>query len=486
VINPAAWFHVTATAQLASAVHAAEARAADGDPTGAATALTDAVATATGRLGPDHLDVLAAAHRLAGLHRQVGALPEARRVLESAQDAGRRIHGAAHPLLLSITYELAVVAHELGNAYEASRNFETLRRLGPDALGADHAYVLAAVDHGSGRTPPPAPAPSTVDWPAAAAPAAPGSAAAPGSPAVLGSPTAPGSPALLGSPAAEDGPAAGNGAGVGDGAADGDGAAAVRESTLDVPADGQRRTVVAAVLAGALALALVGIVALVAAVRDDPSERTAGTAAVPLAPPAGAGDAAATIAPEASPTVSGGAPVAGQAAPAPAATSPRAATSTTAPATPGPATIGGRYLIHAAHTGLCVGEGPELFVNSGRTVLGQHPCASASPAITLEAVAPNVYRILLERSGGRGCADVDYGGTGPGLLLAAADCVDGRADQRFTFEPVTAPTAGYRLRSQAGARYCIGVLEGKTQNGVQIMQDDCRGRASEVFILERR
>jgi hypothetical protein len=418
-IDPAACDSVTAT--LASAVHAAEVRAAEGDPSGAATGLAGAVAAATRRLGPDHLDVLAAAYRLAALQRQAGALPEARRVLESAQEVGRRIHGEAHPLLLSITYELAVVAHELGNAYEAGRNFATLRRLGPDVLGADHAYVLAARDHERGLTPVPAPVVSTVD-----------------------------------------------------------------EATPDEPSERGRRTVVAATVAGALALALVGVAALVFMLGHDRTDRSTGTAAAPVVSPSGAGEPADLPSPGPGASGSEGAPVAGAAPPAPAANTPRPSLPAPAPATTGPGTIGGRYLIHAAHTNLCVGEGPELFKNTGRTVLGQHPCASASPAITLEAVAPNVYRILLARPGGQGCADVDYGGTGPGLLLAAQDCVDGRADQRFTWEPVNAPAAGYRLRSVAGAKYCIGVLEGKTQSGVQIMQADCAGRTSEIFTLERR
>ena len=134
---------------------------------------------------------------------------------------------------------------------------------------------------------------------------------------------------------------------------------------------------------------------------------------------------------------------------------------------------------------MCVGLGPELFKDTGRTVLGQHPCGSALPQFSLEPATAGTYRILVTDADGTGCADVDYAGTTEGLLLAAQTCND-KADQRFTFEPVTTPVAGYRLRSVAGSRFCIGVLEGRRQSGVQIMQDTCNGGAHEVFTLERR
>ena len=118
-------------------------------------------------------------------------------------------------------------------------------------------------------------------------------------------------------------------------------------------------------------------------------------------------------------------------------------------------------------------------------MLGQHTCGSSLPQFTIEPVASNAYRILVTDRDGTGCADVDYQGTTEGLLLAAQTC-NGAADQRFTLEPVTTPAAGYRLRSVAGSKFCIGVLEQKQERGVQIMQDTCRGSKAEVFTLERR
>jgi hypothetical protein len=162
-------------------------------------------------------------------------------------------------------------------------------------------------------------------------------------------------------------------------------------------------------------------------------------------------------------------------------TPPRTTSTTTAPQA-----LAGRYQIHAAHTGLCWGLGPELFKDTGRTVLGQHQCGSGLPQFTIESVGTDVYRIVVTDADATGCADVDYAGTTEGLLMAAQSCADGKSDQRFTFEPVSTPVAGYRLRSVAGSRFCIGVLEGKRQNGVQLIQNVCDGGPHQVFTLERR
>jgi hypothetical protein len=152
----------------------------------------------------------------------------------------------------------------------------------------------------------------------------------------------------------------------------------------------------------------------------------------------------------------------------------------------GTTVFSGRYQIRPAHTGLCLGEGPELFKNTRRTVLGQHSCASARPATVLEHVSGNVYRIRLQYSNGARCATVDYGGRGAGLLVAGASCGSSRADQQFRLEPVSSPASGYRMRSVAGgSNLCIGVYQGMTRDGVQIMQDVCGNGRHEVFTLRR-
>ncbi|MEV5544491.1 RICIN domain-containing protein [Saccharopolyspora shandongensis] len=141
--------------------------------------------------------------------------------------------------------------------------------------------------------------------------------------------------------------------------------------------------------------------------------------------------------------------------------------------------------LRLAHTGLCVGEGPEKFVSQERIVLGQHDCASAFPPITLEPVADG-YRLLLQHpTKGTGCVTVDYGGTNTDVLLTGAQCEDDRADQRFTFEQVSAPAAGYRMHSVAGAQWCIGVFQRSTDPGAQLVQQLCDGGPHQVFTLNR-
>ncbi|RSD17162.1 RICIN domain-containing protein [Amycolatopsis eburnea] len=168
----------------------------------------------------------------------------------------------------------------------------------------------------------------------------------------------------------------------------------------------------------------------------------------------------------------------------------QAAPSPTTPATsaaPASAKAGpptGPARMRLAHTGLCVGEGTEKFVPGERIVLGQQDCATAAPPMSVEAVDGG-YRLLLHSpDNGEGCVTVDYGGTNAEVLLAGDNCEPGRADQRFTFEPVTAPTPGYLLKSAAGAKWCIGVYQGSSEAGVQLIQGPCDGGPHQVFLVE--
>lgn len=411
--------------ELETAVSAAENQAAGGNLTGARELLADAVRMGSTALGPDHLDVLAAQARLAAVHRELGAPHEARRVLETVLEMGHRVHGVAHPQLLPVSYDLAVLAHELGNAYEAGKNFRLLTKWGPDVLGADHPHVLSARRYLGEDVPGDIDAPPPLPLPPVG-------------------PIAPGDAILRGP-------------------------APVRRNRFPVTA----------AVAG---MALLALVATVVAVWVIP-ERDTGTApplrAAPVAPAPTSSVSAGTSAPPSPSLSASGSGIALPGAGGGVKTPPRSVPGAT------PTPLSGRYFIHAGHTNMCLGLGPELFVNSGRTVMGQHPCGSSIPQMRLEPATGNTYKLLVTDSDGTGCADVDYAGTTEGLLLAPRTCND-KPDQRFTFEPVTDPVAGYRLRSVAGSRFCIGVLEGKTQKGVQIMQDHCRNDASEVFTLERR
>lgn len=116
-----------------------------GDLAGARQLLTDMVESAhPPPYGPDHPEVLGAAHLLARLHREAGDPSAARRVLEETLAAAERLRSDTDPLLLALVFELATVADELGNRHEARRNFHRILATGPAALGADHSSVRAA------------------------------------------------------------------------------------------------------------------------------------------------------------------------------------------------------------------------------------------------------------------------------------------------------------------------------------------------------
>lgn len=146
----------------------------------------------------------------------------------------------------------------------------------------------------------------------------------------------------------------------------------------------------------------------------------------------------------------------------------------------------GAYRIHPVSTGLCLGEGPELWKDSGRTVIGQHPCASASPQLLLEHVQGTTYLIKLNHpTYGIGCVTIDEQGRGDGLLLSGANCGSGRTDQRYVIEPVSAPAAGYRIHSATATSYCIGLYQDLTISGNQVLQTRCDGGRGQVFTFER-
>ena len=98
---------MSSSAQLANAVQGARAVAAQGDVRGAFTLLDRALDGATGALGGDDPDVLAATCVLAKFHTDLGELGDARRVLEEGLAAGYHRLGDGHAVMLALSYELA-------------------------------------------------------------------------------------------------------------------------------------------------------------------------------------------------------------------------------------------------------------------------------------------------------------------------------------------------------------------------------------------
>ncbi|CAM3936820.1 RICIN domain-containing protein [Kibdelosporangium persicum] len=144
----------------------------------------------------------------------------------------------------------------------------------------------------------------------------------------------------------------------------------------------------------------------------------------------------------------------------------------------------GAQQIRVAATGMCLGEGPEKFKDTGREVLGQHECASAGPPISIEPAAEGRYQLVLHHpQHGPGCVTIDGGGQYTEVLMAGAPCEAGRPDQEFTFEAVTSPVEGYRLRSVSGAKWCVGVYQNSGEPGVQLIQNPCDNGPHQVFQL---
>jgi hypothetical protein len=68
----------------------------------------------------------------------------ARRLLEEAYAAGQWRLGDADPLMLEISYDLGMVAEELGNRHEARKALARVADTGAAVLGADHWAVARA------------------------------------------------------------------------------------------------------------------------------------------------------------------------------------------------------------------------------------------------------------------------------------------------------------------------------------------------------
>jgi hypothetical protein len=122
----------------------AQALAGSGDLAGARAALEHAVDAGKGTLGEDDPDVLATLHQLARMHQQADDPSAARRVLEEAYAAGQWRLGDSDPLMLEISFDLGVVAEELGNRHEARKAFGRVAGTGAAVLGADHWAVARA------------------------------------------------------------------------------------------------------------------------------------------------------------------------------------------------------------------------------------------------------------------------------------------------------------------------------------------------------
>ncbi|RZQ65891.1 RICIN domain-containing protein [Amycolatopsis suaedae] len=159
------------------------------------------------------------------------------------------------------------------------------------------------------------------------------------------------------------------------------------------------------------------------------------------------------------------------------------------PSAPSALPSDGWYLLRPGHTAdrdLCVGEGRERNKRTDRPLAVQRPCKELVPDTYLEALGPGVYLIKWRHpEQGWGCLSVDEASLDDSMLLAPRDCTSA-ADQRFLFEPVSAPVPnGFVLRPVHSGK-CVGLLGGLAEidAGAELAQATCSGRADQVFLLE--
>lgn len=136
----------------------------------------------------------------------------------------------------------------------------------------------------------------------------------------------------------------------------------------------------------------------------------------------------------------------------------------------------GTYDIEPAHTGLCLGIGPELNNPDDRTVLVQDSCSQAKPSLTMVKVSEDVVRFTLYFSAEdwSACLVADT----PGDLYSAGDCNGGSA-QTYTLVP--AGSGRYLIKSKATGK-CMDFPWYRNTEGAQVGGATCStGSASQRF-----
>ncbi|GIH60721.1 XRE family transcriptional regulator [Microbispora siamensis] len=135
---------------------------------------------------------------------------------------------------------------------------------------------------------------------------------------------------------------------------------------------------------------------------------------------------------------------------------------------------------HVAGRDLCVGEGRERSKRTDRHLAVQRPCRDVVPDTYLHA-AGGAHEIQWHHpEEGVGCLTVDEALTGPGALIAPADC-SGAAHQRFLLKPAGVGFALHPLHSEL----CVGALYGEADvaPGAELAQKSCTGRPDQVFLF---
>ncbi|MET9962807.1 helix-turn-helix domain-containing protein [Streptomyces sp. NPDC006326] len=134
---------------------------------------------------------------------------------------------------------------------------------------------------------------------------------------------------------------------------------------------------------------------------------------------------------------------------------------------------------------LCLTAGKERSGRYGSEVAVQRPCAEPGPRTFLQPVGDDLAAIKWEHptSKAMGCLTVLDSGPAKGLVEPQDDCGAGRDAQLFRIERFGTTAEGYRLRSARTAN-CLGVLDGETVAGAEVVPQPCGDLPGQRFLVD--
>lgn len=145
-------------------------------------------------------------------------------------------------------------------------------------------------------------------------------------------------------------------------------------------------------------------------------------------------------------------------------------------------TIGSWARIHpAGEPSLCITEGVDRTGRYEWAVAAQMPCSLVQPRVYLEPVDRNVVQIQWHNPEfGVGCLTVMLEGPGRNLVEPRDHCYVVEPTQRFRLERVR---DRFRIRPATGDG-CLGLRVGDTDEGAEVIQEQCDGTEDQEFVIE--
>ncbi len=136
----------------------------------------------------------------------------------------------------------------------------------------------------------------------------------------------------------------------------------------------------------------------------------------------------------------------------------------------------GALRLRAARSDQCLSE----LRGSGSGHLYERPCAEQFPAMTLELISDNVYRMSIEHPEfGPGCMGIPFGSTTEGTEVEDGSCGKG-AIEEYRWESVASPAVGYRIHPIHNG-LCLGFPPGSEIGRVSLRQLPCDSSLDLVF-----